>query len=53
MYPSVHSTRHLAFTPSQNELLYAILFLSRSSMRTVPVSVVVELTRGDASYCAS
>jgi hypothetical protein len=39
-----------AFTLSQNEFLYALLFLSKSSVRTVPIGVVGELIRGDAFY---
>ena len=30
--------------------LYALLFLSRSDVRTVPIGVVGELIRGDAFY---
>src|SRR5439155_1066525 len=40
----------LAFTLAQNEFLYGLLFLSRSSVRTVPIGVVGELIRGDAFY---
>jgi hypothetical protein len=39
-----------AFKLSQNEFLYALLFLSKSSVRTVPIGVVGELIRGDAFY---
>ena len=39
-----------AFTLSQNEFLYALLFLTKSSVRTVPIGVVGELIRGDAFY---
>src|SRR5262249_37626582 len=38
------------FTLSQNEFLYALLFLNTSSIRTVPVGVTGELIRGDAFY---
>ena len=48
--PGFLSAGIFAFTLSQNELLYALLFLSRSSVRTVPIGVVGELIRGDAFY---
>src|SRR5499427_8939072 len=48
--PGFISAGIFAFTLAQNEFLYALLFLSRSSVRTVPVGVVGELIRGDAFY---
>jgi multiple sugar transport system permease protein len=48
--PGFLSAGIFAFTLAQNEFLYALLFLTRSSMRTVPVGVVGELIRGDAFY---
>jgi multiple sugar transport system permease protein len=48
--PGFISAGIFAFTLSQNEFLYALLFLSRSSVRTVPIGVVGELIRGDAFY---
>ena len=48
--PGFLSAGIFAFTLSQNEFLYALLFLSRSSVRTVPIGVVGELIRGDAFY---
>jgi multiple sugar transport system permease protein len=48
--PGFLSAGIFAFTLSQNEFLYALLFLSKSSVRTVPIGVVGELIRGDAFY---
>jgi len=48
--PGFISAGIFAFTLSQNEFLYALLFLSRSSVRTVPIGAVGELIRGDAFY---
>jgi multiple sugar transport system permease protein len=48
--PGFLSAGIFAFTLAQNEFLYALLFLSRSSVRTVPIGVVGELIRGDAFY---
>ena len=48
--PGFVSAGIFAFTLAQNEFLYALLFLSRSSVRTVPIGVVGELIRGDAFY---
>ncbi len=48
--PGFISAGIFAFTLSQNEFLYALLFLSRSNVRTVPIGVVGELIRGDAFY---
>src|SRR5215470_10696720 len=48
--PGFISAGIFAFTLSQNEFLYALLFLTRSDMRTIPVGVVGELIRGDAFY---
>jgi hypothetical protein len=42
-----------AFTLAQDEFLYTFLFLSRSNVHTVPIAVVGELIRGDASNGAS
>src|SRR4029077_17237709 len=41
--PGFLSAGIFAFTLSQNEFLYALLFLSKSSVRTVPIGVVGEL----------
>ncbi len=48
--PGFISAGIFAFTLAQNEFLYALLFLSRSGVRTVPIGVVGELIRGDAFY---
>jgi multiple sugar transport system permease protein len=48
--PGFISAGIFAFTLSQNEFLYALLFLTRSGVRTVPIGVVGELIRGDAFY---
>ena len=48
--PGFISAGIFAFTLAQNEFLYALLFLTRSSVRTVPIGVVGELIRGDAFY---
>ena len=48
--PGFISAGIFAFTLSQNEFLYALLFLAKSNVRTVPVGVVGELIRGDAFY---
>src|SRR4029453_15381691 len=48
--PGFLSAGIFAFTLSQNEFLYALLFLTKSGVRTVPVGVVGELIRGDAFY---
>src|SRR5256712_2717035 len=48
--PGFISAGIFAFTLAQNEFLYALLFLSRSSVRTVPVEVLGELIRGEAFY---
>jgi multiple sugar transport system permease protein len=48
--PGFISAGIFAFTLAQNEFLYALLFLSRSSVRTVPIGVVGELIRLAAFY---
>jgi multiple sugar transport system permease protein len=48
--PGFISAGIFAFTLAQNEFLYALLFLNRSEIRTVPIGVVGELIRGDAFY---
>ena len=34
----------------QNEFLYALIFLAKSEVRTVPVGVITKLIRGDVFY---
>jgi len=48
--PGFISAGIFAFTLSQNEFLYALIFLTTSSVRTVPVGVIAELIRGDVFY---
>lgn len=48
--PGFVSAGIFAFTLAQNEFLYALLFLNRSEIRTIPVGVTGELIRGDAFY---
>ncbi len=48
--PGFVSAGIFAFTLAQNEFLYALLFLNRSNVRTIPVGVAGELIRGDAFY---
>jgi len=45
--------RIFAFTLAQNEFLYALIFLTDTSVRTVPVGAIAELIRGDVFYWAS
>src|SRR5437667_8788264 len=44
--PGFISAGIFAFTLAQNEFLYALLFLNRSSVRTVPIDVMGYLIRG-------
>src|SRR5262245_24195365 len=48
--PGLLSTGIFAFTLTQNEFLYALIFLSRSDVRTVPIGTITELIRGDVFY---
>jgi multiple sugar transport system permease protein len=48
--PGLLSAGIFAFTVAQNEFLYALIFLSESDVRTVPVGVITELIRGDVFY---
>jgi multiple sugar transport system permease protein len=48
--PGFISAGIFAFTLSQNEFLYALIFLTETSVRTVPVGVIAELIRGDVFY---
>jgi multiple sugar transport system permease protein len=45
--PGILSAALFAFTACWNEYLYALVFTSTSSMKTVPIGVVNELIRGD------
>lgn len=48
--PGLLSAGIFAFTLSQNEFLYALIFLAKSEVRTVPVGAITELIRGDVFY---
>jgi multiple sugar transport system permease protein len=48
--PGFISAGIFAFTLAQNEFLYALIFLTKSEVRTVPVGAIAELIRGDVFY---
>jgi multiple sugar transport system permease protein len=48
--PGLLSAGIFCFTLSQNEFLYALIFLNKSDIRTVPVAAIAELIRGDVFY---
>lgn len=48
--PGFISAGIFAFTLSQNEFLYALIFLTNTDVRTVPVGAISELIRGDVFY---
>ncbi len=48
--PGLLSAGIFAFTLSQNEFLYALIFLAKSAIRTVPVAAISELIRGDVFF---
>jgi multiple sugar transport system permease protein len=48
--PGFISAGIFAFTLSQNEFLYALIFLTSTDVRTVPVGAISELIRGDVFY---
>jgi multiple sugar transport system permease protein len=48
--PGILSAGIFAFTLSWNEFLYALVFLSSATQKTVPVGVVSELVRGDTFF---
>jgi multiple sugar transport system permease protein len=48
--PGLLSAGIFAFTLSQNEFLYALIFLTKTTIRTVPVAAISELVRGDVFY---
>jgi multiple sugar transport system permease protein len=48
--PGFISAGIFAFTLSQNEFLYALIFLTKTEVRTVPVGAIAELIRGDVFY---
>lgn len=48
--PGFISAGIFAFTLAQNEFLYALIFLTNTDVRTVPVGAIAELVRGDVFY---
>jgi len=48
--PGFISAGIFAFTLAQNEFLYALIFLTKTNVRTVPVGAIAELIRGDVFY---
>jgi len=48
--PGFISAGIFAFTLSQNEFLCALTFLTKTTVRTVPIGVIAELIRGDVFY---
>src|SRR5579884_3184963 len=48
--PGVLSAAIFSFTLSENEFLYALIFLTKSYIRTVPVGAIAELIRGDIFF---
>lgn len=51
--PGVVCAALFSFTLSWNEFIYALTFISRTSQKTIPIGVVVELIRGDVFYWGS
>jgi multiple sugar transport system permease protein len=48
--PGFISAGIFAFTLAQNEFLYALIFLTQTEVRTVPVGAIAELVKGDVFY---
>jgi multiple sugar transport system permease protein len=48
--PGILSAGMFAFTLSWGEFLYALVFMSDTAMKTIPVGVVNELIKGDEFY---
>jgi multiple sugar transport system permease protein len=48
--PGLLSAGIFSFTLAQNEFLYALIFLTKTEVRTVPVGAIAELIRGDVFY---
>jgi multiple sugar transport system permease protein len=48
--PGFISAGIFAFTLAQNEFLYALIFLTKTEVRTVPVGAIAELVKGDVFY---
>jgi multiple sugar transport system permease protein len=48
--PGFISAGIFAFTLAQNKFLYALIFLTQTGVRTVPVGGIAELVKGDVFY---
>ncbi len=48
--PGILSAAIFAFTLSWNEFLYALVFISTNTQKTVPVGLITELVRGDVYH---
>ena len=48
--PGILSAGIFAFTLSWNEFIYALVFISTTQKKTIPVGVVSELIRGDVFF---
>src|SRR5678816_551254 len=51
--PGILSAGIFAFTLSWNEFIYALVFITTTPMKTLPVGVVNELIRGDVFFWGS
>jgi multiple sugar transport system permease protein len=51
--PGILSAGMFAFTLSWNEFIYALVFLSSPTQKTIPVGVVSELIKGDVFFWGS
>jgi multiple sugar transport system permease protein len=51
--PGILSAAIFAFTHAWNEFIYALVFLSSATNKTVPIGVVSELVRGDTFFWGS
>jgi multiple sugar transport system permease protein len=51
--PGILSAGIFAFTLSWNEFIYALVFITTTPMKTLPVGVVSELIRGDVFFWGS
>ena len=51
--PGVLSAGIFCFTLSWNEFIYALVFISSTAQKTIPIGVLANLTAGDAYYWGS
>jgi multiple sugar transport system permease protein len=51
--PGILSAGIFAFTLSWNEFIYALVFISSTTQKTIPIGVLADLTAGDAYYWGS